>query len=244
MTKRTKFPPSLNRLHDVGPLNETQEQTQKRQRSNAYRERQREQKRSRSRRLRRLQVLMGELPLKPGLEADIPAMADLFEQTKEQVDKSLRRTPATDARVEKELKQLVSRFDRVLSHIENMHRDSLAAWIRASGTADLALLAPTVNAVLADAWEWSVSSLDIVRRVKSGAKRGRKSDKMADAMRDTAAEIYRRLTGEPSGRFYDAIRRKERLSRFGEFLKGVFEVYEIPASAMSRSRKRMGKKST
>jgi hypothetical protein len=208
-----------------------------------------EDKKKRSRR-HALETAMRALPLREGADCNIASFVSVFESTFYAVERQRKCKPATEHRVDKELKTLSRLSNNLARHIEGMHTDSIIACASAGESVDNR----NVNLVVAINWrivdmppvlvsvaELAIRSLEASRRAK---RAGRHPDAMAKALRDTAAFAYERLTPRRAGRVYNAISDRERESEFSHFLEAVYAAYGVTASAMSRARRRPSAKNS
>ena len=162
-------------------------------------------------------------------------MSGLFEQTHYAAESQEGDSPAKTRRMEDDLAALAKGLTKVANHIEDMHPDAIRVW--AAGT-DVAENAAVLLLILREAEDWAHLSVANLKRAKRIGGRGRTPDRKAEQMRQTAEFVYERLTNRKANIAYDAYAGRERQTGFSAFLKRIFEIYGLKASAKSRARKR------
>jgi hypothetical protein len=221
MAQKPVLPPPLDMAITAPAPNETEDQRQRRRSS--------------------VEEALSSLPLNDKAKSRVSGFVSLFDQTYYAVKRQKDDHPASAAQLKEQLSGMARKCDKLVIHLEGMPRDAVSAWAGAGGVIGPTNVAVTFTGLVsivhsaADLAEQALMAAKTAR----AAKRGNPGDAMAASMRETAAFVYKELTGKRrAGRAYDTYKQKEKDTEFSKLLDRIYKAYGLKASARSRARQR------
>jgi hypothetical protein len=223
MADKPQLPPSLSSMRSAPAPDEDEFGRQTRERHNArVREEHEHRKKLRARTVN-VTKAMNSLPLSSG--ANVSRFVPLFEQTCFDVERQERDRPNPARLAADQLADMHRKCVELASYLDEMSRDAIQEWSHAAGFAGAGGVAVwQMSRYLDEMAEIAARAYNGFKAdPRSGAARGRPKDTLAKAMTETAAFVYRELTGK-------RINQSSKSGSFEEFLDKIFKAYKVEAN--------------